>query len=157
MSAPASPAFDPAQAHRWFAAHFFNGTWSLLDKADRTPDDSERMISLAHASLAHWRERADCTPQNLSIGYWQASRVYAVLGQAENALRYGRLCLDMSGTEPPFFLGYAHEALARAEQLAGNLAVARQHLAEARRLAAQVADMEERRALENDLATLAGG
>lgn len=152
-----SPPFDRAAAHRWFSADCFNRVWTLLEKPDRTPDDCERMISLAHASLAHWRERADCTKQNLSIGYWQLSRVYAVLRQAENARRYGQLCLDVSGAEPPFFPGYAHEALARAERLAGNLAVAQQHLAEARRLAAQVADAEERRALENDLATLAGG
>jgi hypothetical protein len=152
-----SPPFDLARAHRWFSADCFNRVWTLLDKPDRTPDDSERMISLAHASLAHWRERADCTPQNLSIGYWQVSRVYAVLGQAENARHYGQLCLDVSGTEPPFLLGYAHEALARAERLAGNTTSSQQHLAEARRLAALVADTEERRALENDLATLAGG
>lgn len=151
-----SPPFDLARAHRWFSADCFNRVWSLLDKPDRTPDECERMISLAHASLAHWRERADCTPQNLSIGFWQVSRVHAVLGQAENARHYARLCLDISGAEPPLFLGYAHEALARAEQLAGNSAAAQRHLAEARRLAALVADEEERRALENDLAGLAG-
>ncbi|KAF0170197.1 MAG: hypothetical protein FD161_4749, partial [Limisphaerales bacterium] len=39
---------------------------------------------------------------------------------------------------------------------AGNSAAAQRHLAEARRLAALVADAEERRALENDLAGLAG-
>jgi hypothetical protein len=152
-----SPPFDLACAHRWFSADCFNRVWALLDKPDRTPEEGERMISLAHASLAHWRERVDCTAQNLSIGYWQLSRVYAVLGQVENARRYGRLCLDVSGAEPLFFLGYAHEALARAETLAGNPAAAQHHLAEARRLAALVADAEERRALENDLATLAGG
>lgn len=152
-----SPPFDLALVHRWFAADCFNRVWTLLDKPDRTPDDCERMISLAHASLAHWRGRADCTKQNLSIGYWQLSRVYAVLNQVENARRYGQLCLGVSSTELPFLLGYAHEALARAEQLAGNAAIAQQHLAEARRLAAHVADAEERRALENDLATLVVG
>ena len=149
------PPFDPAQAHRWFAAHFFNHTWSLLDKADRTPDECERMISLAHASLAHWRERADCTAQSLSIGYWQLSRVYAVLNQAENARRYGQLCLEVSRAEPPFLLGYAHEALARAEKLAGNASLAQHHMAEARRLAALVPNAEERQLLEADLAGLA--
>lgn len=150
-----TPPFDLARAHRWFSADCFNRVWALLDKPDRTPDECERMISLAHASLAHWRERADCTAQNLSIGYWQVSRVHAVLWQAENARRYGRLCLDVSGAEPPFYLGYAHEALARAEKLAGNAIVAQQHLAEARRLAELVADAEERAALNSDLDQLA--
>lgn len=157
MSQVPTASFDLAQAHRWFATDCFNRVWTLLDKPDRTPDECERMVSLAHASLAHWRERADCTPQNLSIGYWQVSRVYAVLGQVESARNYGRLCLNASGAEPPFFLGYAHEALARAEQLAGNTSAARRHLAEAHRLAALVPDAEERRALENDLATLVVG
>lgn len=151
-----SPPFDLARAHRWFSADCFNRVWALLEKPDRTPDDGERMISLAHASLAHWRERTDGMRQNFSIGYWQLSRVYAVLGQAENARHYGRLCLEASANEPPFYLGYAHEALARAEKLAGNVASSQQHLAEARLLAALVADAEERRALEKDLAELAG-
>lgn len=153
---PPAP-FDLAKAHRWFSADCFNRVWSLIDKPDRTPDECERMVSLAHASLAHWRERADCTPQNLSIGYWQVARVYAVLGQAENARRYRELCLQASAAEPPFYLGYAHEALARAAKLAGNAAVAAEHLATARQLAAQVTDAGERGALESDLAGLAAG
>lgn len=152
-----APPFDLARAHRWFSADCFNRVWTLLEKPDRTPEDNERMISLAHASLAHWRERTDCTAHNLSIGYWQVSRVYAVLGQAENARHYGQLCLELSVGEAPFYLGYAHEALARAEKLAGNAAAARHHLAEARRLAVLVTDQGERAALEQDLAGLAEG
>ena len=50
------------------------------------------------------------------LAYWQVSRIYALLGQADNARRYGELCLEVS-QEPgvqPFYLAYAHEALARA-------------------------------------------
>ena len=78
--AEVKPQFEPAAAHRWFSADCFNRVWALLEKAGRTPAEDERMISLCHASLAHWRERMDCTTRNLSIGYWQLSRVYAVLG-----------------------------------------------------------------------------
>ena len=155
MSDAASPPFDLARAHRWFSADSFNRAWTLIEKPDRTADDNERMLSLAHASLAHWRERADCTKRILSIGYWQLSRVHAVLGQAENARHYGQLCLEVSAGEEPFHLGYAHEALARAAKLAGNAASAVEHLATARRLAAQVNDASERGALEADLAGLA--
>lgn len=152
-----SPPFDLARAHRWFSADCFNRVWALLDKPDRSPEEDERMVSLAHASLAHWRERAECTAQNMSIGYWQVSRVHAVLGQAENARHYGELCLAASTGEPPFYPGYAHEALARAAKLAGNGASAAEHLAAARQLAAEVADAGERGALESDIAGLAGG
>ena len=125
------PPFDIALAHQWFSADCFNRTWGLLDKAERTPEEDEQMISLAHASIAHWREREDCANQNLSIGYWQLSRIHAVLGRAENAKHYGQLCLSVSTEEPPFFLGYAHEALARAAKVAGDQSAFESHLRKA--------------------------
>ena len=33
---------------------------------------------------------------NLSIGYWQTARIYALLGQAENARRYAQMCFEVS-------------------------------------------------------------
>lgn len=146
---------DEATAHRHFSAEFFNRAWELIEKKDRTLEDDERMISLAHASLGHWRLRVDCTDQNLSIGYWQISRVYAVLGQGANAKHYGELCLAVSGKEPRFYLGYAREALARAALLNKDRAQFDAHLAEARTLAAKVTDPDERKMLEDDLDSLA--
>jgi hypothetical protein len=143
------------QDHKALSADYFNRTWELLEKKDRTKEDDERMISMAHASLAHWRMRDDCTDRNLSIGYWQLSRVYATLGQAENARRYGDLCLGVSGKEPPFYLAYAHEALARAAQMQGDKPAFDTHLNEARTLAAKVEDAEEKKALDADLTDLA--
>jgi hypothetical protein len=93
------------------------------------------MIRLTHASIWHWTQREDCKSTNLSIGYWQASRVYALAGRIEDARRYGELCLKHSHQEVPFYLGYAYEALARAEKLAANKELAAKHLAEAYRLA----------------------
>jgi hypothetical protein len=51
------------------------------------------MLQTTMASLWHWSQRADVTPQNLSVGNWQAARVFALLGQAENARRYGETAL----------------------------------------------------------------
>ena len=112
------------------------------------------MISLAHASMAHWRERDDATPQNLSIGYWQLSRVYAVIEQADNARHYGQRCLEVSAEEGPFFLGYAHEALTRAARLGGDASAFQLHLQKAKSLAAAIEDVENRQLLEADLAEL---
>ncbi|HBJ83797.1 MAG TPA: hypothetical protein DDZ88_08010 [Verrucomicrobiales bacterium] len=142
---------DITAAHRYFSADFFNLTWELIEKAERSPEDTECMISLSHASLAHWRMREDCTARNLSIGYWQLSRVYALAGQADNATHYGQLCLGVSGQEPPFYISYAHEALARAAKLKGDTSILDAHLAEARRFAAQVTDAEEKKMLDDDL------
>jgi hypothetical protein len=139
------------QDHKALSADFFNRTWELLDQKGRTKEEDERMISMAHASLAHWRMREDCPDRNLSIGYWQLSRVYAVLGQAETAQCYGELCLSVSGKEPPFYSGYAHEALARAALLMKDKAGFDAHLAEARAHAARVSDAEEKKMIEGDL------
>ncbi len=91
-----TPDFDLDAAHRYFSAHCFNAAWDLLDKQERTPEENEQMIRLCLASAWHWTQRADCTPTNLSVGYWQASRIYAVLGQGDNARRYGQMCLAAS-------------------------------------------------------------
>ncbi|MCA9246408.1 MAG: hypothetical protein KDA42_04810 [Planctomycetales bacterium] len=147
----ATPPFDLADGHRWFAADCFNRAWTLIEKVSRTPEEDEAMISLAHASLCHWREHDDCTSRNLSIGYWQLARIYALVDQAANARHYGQLCLDVSEGDGPFHLGYAHEALARAEKLVGNALATSEHLAAARAFAAQVDDDEQRAMLEKDL------
>lgn len=148
------PGFDTAQAHRYFSARCFNLAWDLIDKADRTPEEDAQMVHLAHASLWHWSRRPDCSDKSLSIGYWQASRIYALLGEAENARKYARLCLEKTPPDEPFYLGYANEALARAEGIAGNGRGADEYLAEARRQAKRIADEEDRQLLFRDLETL---
>jgi hypothetical protein len=145
---------DRAAAHRHFSAECFNLAWELIDKADRTPADDEQMLLGALASLWHWTQRADCTGQNLSIGYWQVARVYALLGQAENAVRFGDACLKHSNGLPPFFVGYAHEALARAAMLAGDKLLLNAHASAARKFAADVTDADDRVLLERDLEQL---
>lgn len=153
MTMPA-PDLDLAAAHRHFSVSCFNGVWELIDKPNRSPDEDRLMVSMCHASLYHWQQRPDCTPRSLSIGYWQLSRVYALLEQADNARHYGQHSLTHSRNEDLFYLGYAHEALARAEALAGNRAEAETHLATARDLASQVTDAAERELLEADLTTV---
>ncbi len=91
-----APPFDLAVAHRFFSAQCFNDAWDLVGKADRTPGEDEYLISVCHASLWHWRCRADCTGRHLSIGYWQLSRVYALVGEAANSRKYGELCRSVS-------------------------------------------------------------
>ena len=150
----ADPDFERETAHRYFSANCFNKASELIKRVDRTPDEDEEMVRLTQASLWHWTQRTDCTSMNMSIGYWQASRVQAILGRAEEARRYGHLCLAHSPQESPFLLAYAREALARAENVAGNRALAAEHRAEAGRLAERVTDAEDRELLLMDLATI---
>jgi hypothetical protein len=150
---PVEPAFDLAAAHRHFAASCFNAAWVLMDKAERTPDEERMMVALNQASLFHWRNRPDCRPENLSIGYWQAARIATLLGHGFEALRAARICLEVSESLEPFHAGYAHEAMARAAALAFDSELAATHLARARALAAQVEDPDDRALLEADLNT----
>ncbi len=92
------------------------------------------MLTLSMASLWHWTQRKDCTVTNLSIGYWQLSRIFALLRQADNARHYGELSLETAqqeGTEE-FCLGWAYEALARTESVAGNKDKTEAYLVQAR-------------------------
>jgi hypothetical protein len=150
------PSFDLAAAHRWFSVECFNRAWAYIDKKQRTPEEDEEMILLSLASAWHWGQRADCTNINRSIAFWQNSRTYALAGQAENARRYALLCRAISQAEDVslFYLGYAYEALARAETVAGNSTKADEFIAEARRIAENVEEKEDRDLLQADLDTL---
>jgi hypothetical protein len=149
-----APPFDAAAAHRYFSAHCFNEAWNHIDNSERSAEEAEQMVLLAQASLWHWTQRADCTRRNLSIGYWQLSRVYALLMRTPEALQAGERCLEYAKDEPPFFIAYGHEALARAARLAGEAELQALHLQAAQGLAAQIEDAEERAALEADLREL---
>jgi hypothetical protein len=149
-----SPEFDVAAAHRYFSGRCFNQAWDLIEKADRSHEDDRLMFALNQASIFHWLSRPDCDNKHLSIGYWQASRIQAILGNGVEAQRYADICLSYSGDLEPFFLGYAHEALARAAVLIGNSAAAAEHLSQARANAALVSRKQDRELLLNDLATL---
>ena len=153
---PQSPDFDREAAHRYFSVECFNRTWDLIEKPKRTSEDNRKMVLLSLTSLWHWTQRSDCTSMNLSIGYWQVSRVYALIGQFENARMYGQLCLKASQGEGvlPFYLGYAYEALARAEMVAGNREKMADYLGQAFQVVEQVKDPEEKKMLQEGLSTI---
>ena len=146
--------FEADQAHRHFSASCFNLAWELIEKPDRTAEDDEQMVRLAQASLWHWTQRSDCTDKNLSIGYWQVSRVYALLDKADSSRQYAQLCLDKTPADEPFFLGYVYEAFARAESIAGNDEKAAGYLKQARGYAEEVTDLNDKQLLVDDLKTL---
>lgn len=149
------PEFDLQEAHRYFSADCFNRVWGLLDKKERTPEENEEMLRLGYASYWHWTQRPDCSSENLSISYWQLARIYAVIGRAENARRYGQMCLEISQDLPPFFLGYAYEALARAEATDGKRKKADEYLAAAKKASEKVSDEDAKQQLLADLASIA--
>ena len=154
MGRAKKPSFDLAEAHKYFVAHCFNTAWDLIEKTDRTEDEARLMVALNQASIYHWLNRPDVTDRNLSIGYWQASRIQSLLGNHTEALHHAEVCLAASQDAAPFYLGYAHEALARAMSGLGRSEDAMRHLRIAASLASGVKDKHDREALLADLATI---
>jgi hypothetical protein len=148
-----SETFDTAEGHRVFAAECFNRSWALLDLPERSHAETAEMIDAAHASRFHWIHRSDVEPRNLAISAWQLSRVYAVAGDPARALDFGRESLDLCDRYElsPFLVGFAHEALARAFALDGDVEFARFHLTRAREEADRVGDPDDRALLVADL------
>lgn len=152
-----SDVFADGAVNRAFAVAAFNRTWDLIDTSGRTAAETQEMLHLAHVSRWHW-ERADgYGAKQESVGDWLLARVYALAGDANSARRYGESSLRAAsrGDLGPFFSGYGHEALARAARLAGDSDAMSQHLHEARSLAEQVADADDRKVLEADLDAIA--
>ena len=148
--------FDQAAAHKYYSVHCYNKAWDLIDKEQRTPEEDEQMVRLTLASHYHWTQRPDYSSTKASIGYWQTSRIYAILDQAESAIHYGKLCLQASQQEgvPPFYRGYAYEALARAAAVVGNHQDMALYLEKARAAANEVQEEDERKMILGDLESI---
>jgi len=118
--------FDEEEAHKKFAVDFFNKTWELIEKKNRTDEDDEMMVNLAHASRLHW----DFAGSYLQYqrGDWLLSLVYSLLGRSEPALYHAEKCLELTkkygdideyGFED-FDIAFAYECMARASKVAGE-------------------------------------
>ncbi|MCG7344836.1 hypothetical protein MHZ92_11880 [Sporosarcina sp. ACRSL] len=140
-------------SHKQLAATCFNQVWDLLEKEVRTPEEQEQMIHLCHSSFWHWTQAEECTETNLSIGYWQLARVYAVAGQGENALNYAKRCIVVSeeASLAPFYIGYGYEAAARAYFVLGQNDESRRYKDLAYEYVEKMTDEESKKLLLSDL------
>ena len=144
---------EPA-TERKVAIDLFNHVWRLLDLETRTVEQDDAMVHAAHASRWHWGQVGG--PEQWAVGEWQCSRVYAVLGRPEQARQHAQRCLDLSGQDgvDAFVAASAHEALARAYAVAGDLDAARAERDLAYGLAVALEDDDDRAVIESDLGTL---
>jgi hypothetical protein len=145
-----------AAEHRRLGAALFNETWTLMELADRTPEQDEMMVHMAHASRYHWEHAEGVRPENQARGEWQISRVYAVLRRSEPALHHAGRCLQICEAHgiADFDLAFAFEALARAHAIAGHANEARRFTELATDAGRKIQDHEDRQLLEADVATI---
>lgn len=139
--------------NREFAVSCFNKVWDLLVLENRSDKETEDMVHLCHSSFWHWTQVEGHTSTNLSIGYWQLSRVYAVAGRGEIALQYAEKCIEISNDSKlePFYKAYAYEAAARAYKVLNETERCRELLNTAFHFANQVVDEESKGWLTKDL------
>ena len=142
---------DDAQLE--FAKRTNGRVWQLLDKPDRTEAENEEMILAAHASLYHWLfAGAEAHRQR---GEWMIARVYTALGEADQALKHARRCLELTEKHrdkmQDFDLAYAYEGLSRAFALNGNQEEAQKYLKMARSAGESISNQEDKEIFLGDL------
>jgi hypothetical protein len=138
--------FTLSQAHYHFAVDYHGKTWELLDRAQRTRDEDERLLDYAHASLAHWRTAGGAVRHQR--GEWMLSRVHAVLGNGAAALEHAQRCYQLlqenQSEMDDFDLPFVYEAIARAQAVAGNVAEARKFRELAKKAGESIKEVEDR-------------
>ena len=138
--------FTLSQAQHHFAVDFHSRTWELLDKKKRTPDENERMLGYAFASLAHWR--AAGTAVRHQRGEWMLARVYAVLGEGKLALHHAHRCVELLNANEAemedFDFAFAYEAVARAFAIEGDRVQAEKFIEKAQTAGRAIAEKEDR-------------
>jgi hypothetical protein len=140
---------------RQLAVDLFNRVWTLLGKAERTPEEDDELLHAAHASRYHWI--AAGTTINAARGEWQCSRVYSVLARPEPALHHARRALELctaADDAEDWDVPFAYEALARAHAVAGDTDEARRYVELSREAAAEIVEDDDREMVLADLATV---
>ena len=145
---------DVEQLHKKFAVDFFNGTWDLIDKKDRTKEEIFEMIHMAHASRCHWGKIGG--PLEFARGEWQISRVYSLAGLGESALFHGEYSLELCEKNGigDFDLAFGFEAVARAYKLLGNEEKKEQYILKARQASEHIEDEGNKKYLLSELETI---
>ncbi len=145
------------ETHKKFAIELFNQTWDLLEKADRSQEDTDRMINACHASRYHWSVAGKAV--HIARGEWLISRVYAVLNRAEPCLYHAGRCLEITlkNDLQDFDLAFAYEAMARACDLAGDAVERAKYISLAKEAGAKIEKEGDRNYFFSELQTIEPG
>lgn len=140
------------EAQEKFAKQTNGRVWELLQKTDRTAEETEEMIHAAHASLYHWLHVGTAVHQQR--GEWLIAHIYTVLEDSQKALHYARRCLKVTEANmeqmADFDLAFAYEGIARAHALAGNLGEAKSYHEKARAAGEAIAGEEDKQIFLGD-------
>ncbi|GAB4161343.1 MAG: hypothetical protein Kow00107_09130 [Planctomycetota bacterium] len=146
--------FTIHEFHSALGPALFNKVWELMEKSDRTVEETDEMIHAAHASWYHWSKVGG--PVNLARAEWQISRMYTVIGRPESALSHAERCLGicLAYSIGDFDLAYAYEAVARAHAMSGRLDLAKENVAKALKASEAVVDPQDLEIVLADIKTI---
>lgn len=140
--------FDKKAADRWFAVEFNNQAWDLVEKTERSEEETDRMLHVAHAAWVHWQSAGNSLNQQRAECL--LATAYLAAGNADAAVRFGRSCVKLASSqdcEPTSFdLACAHGCLARGLLIAGKVDEAAEQYSKAESMAQKLADESDREA-----------
>jgi hypothetical protein len=84
-----------------------------------SPDDASEVLSLALSAVHHLRDEDAPDRRMLLATHWLAAKAYFYMNDAQGCWEMSSACLKLANDLPPLYLGYAYEALYRAEVLTG--------------------------------------
>lgn len=145
------PIVITEEIHKQLAVDLFNQTWDLIEKDQRTEEETRTLVNSAHASLYHWRRVG--TPLQVQRGEWLIARVYVLQGARGAAKDHAGECLRLTrehGIED-FDRAFAHEAVARAAACNQDELAFQKHLALAEEAGQSIADPEDEEYFFKDL------
>ncbi|MCA9279897.1 MAG: hypothetical protein H6815_05555 [Phycisphaeraceae bacterium] len=129
MNTTKQASFDLPVAHRYFGVECNNAAWDLIEQDDRTGEETDRMIALAHASAFHWQHIG--TPTHAVRGLVLVVTAYIKAELSECAMHYAHRMLSASGqiadTMSSFDTACVHGAAMCANHLAGDVEETARH------------------------------
>jgi tetratricopeptide (TPR) repeat protein len=113
---------DQASAQRWFAVEFNNEAWNIIESPEKSPDQMERLVHLAHAACLHWSAVGDSLHRQRALDL--LAHAYAAAGRGEQAVDYAeqarRLSEQHGDKQTPFDRAEACATMAVALAAAGR-------------------------------------
>ncbi|MEM7096241.1 MAG: hypothetical protein AAF567_24760 [Actinomycetota bacterium] len=157
MVEEADQSDETVARHRRFAVGLNNAAWAVLDDQLLGPDssleDRESFLYSTIASTYHWIQIGNAA--NRARGEYLISRAASLIGRADLAVAHGDRCIELCESNPgvveDWDLAFAYEAKARALAAAGAADDAATARAQAERLAAAIADDDDRAIVEGEL------
>lgn len=143
MATQPSPE-DIARWQRWFAIESNNEAWRLAEQATRTPEESERMVHLAHAAALHWAAVGDDDTRARAWGL--LAQAHALAGNGALARHYAVLNHDYvkGRAAADWEIAFAEIIMANAMHAAGRADDHRAYYEKARVSGEKIADEEDK-------------